>query len=69
MFICIGEHSREVVSVGKGETIEAAIEDWARQIDEKTNQYAEFCEWKPNVFEAQRLNVRVNFNVQVMPQI
>jgi hypothetical protein len=65
MFLVIGEHSRETVSVGEGETIEAAIEDWARQIAEKTNQFAEFHEWKPQVFEAKPVKVKINYSVEV----
>jgi hypothetical protein len=65
MFLVIGEHNREILSVGQGETIEAAIEDWARQFHERTNQFAEFYEWQPQVFEAELMKVKINYSVEI----
>lgn len=62
MFYCFGETQTAANVMGKGETIEAAICDWANEIDLHLAA-AEFNTWQPTVIEGDKLIVVFNTTV------
>lgn len=59
MFFCIGENNMRVTYTGRGESVEAAIKDWATSADIE-DIYEEFEKYTPTVVNGTELNVKIN---------
>ena len=59
MFYCIGENSTESGYMGVGETIEAAILDWASDSD-ISEAISEFRQYDPVIIEGAPIEVSIN---------
>ena len=59
MFFCIGENTRRMSYTGSGESVEAAIKDWATSVDIEDIR-EEFEQYTPTVVNGTELNVEIN---------
>ena len=59
MFFCIGENNMRASYTGSGESVEAAIKDWATSEDIEDIR-EEFGKYTPTVVNGVELNVEIN---------
>ena len=57
MFYCVGENHDSSRAVGRGETMEQAIRNWASGSGDDV--FDEFDRWNPDTFIGQPINVTV----------
>lgn len=62
MFYCIGESGSVANSFGKGETIEAAIRDWASSPDD-LDIIEEFKCYQPSIINGELIDVEMNVSI------
>lgn len=70
MFFCIGENAITRSKVGKGDTLEAAICDWAYAggyAGDKESIAEEFQEYKPTVLEGKEIELEVRRTITIQP--
>ena len=58
MFFCIGENTMRTSYTGSGESVEAAIKDWATS-DDIEDIREEFDKYNPTVVNGTELNIEI----------